>query len=61
MKCVLVAERAVFLEFQTLGIVLLVLHSVVVSLLAFCAGHGYLYSHVHTSSAVSRHLHYSLT
>ena len=35
MKCVLLAERAVLIELDTLCIVLLILHSRIVSLLAF--------------------------
>ncbi len=49
MKCVLFAERAVLVEFNTLRIIFLVLHSRIVSLLAFLTCHGHLYSHVHTS------------
>ena len=46
---VLSAESAVLLHFETVGIVLLVLHGVVVSLLAFAASKGDLYSHFGTS------------
>ncbi len=49
MKCALLAERAVLVELDTLCIVLLILHSRIVSLLAFLTCHGYFYSHVHTS------------
>ena len=40
MQGVLAAEAAILVEFQTIGIVLLVLKGVVVSLLAFDAGEG---------------------
>lgn len=49
MKCVLVAERAVLVELDTLCIVLLILHSVIISLLAFLTSHCNLYSHFGTS------------
>ena len=45
-KSVLLAELAVFLHLNTIRIVFLVLHRIVVSLLAFRAGQGNLYSHV---------------
>jgi len=44
-KGVFTAETAILLEFKTIGIVLLILSSVVVSLLAFCANECELYSH----------------
>ena len=46
MQCVLLAESAVLVHFETIGIVLLVLHCIVVSLFAFCASKCYFYSHV---------------
>ena len=49
MNSMLSAESAVLLHFQTIGIILLVLHGVVVSLLAFAASEGDLYSHFGTS------------
>ena len=49
MKCVLLAERTVLVELDTLCIVFLVLHSRIVSLLAFLTCHGHFYSHIHTS------------
>ena len=39
------AEGAILVHFQTVRIVLLVLHGVVVSLLALVASEGYLYPH----------------
>ena len=45
MNGMLSAEPAILLHFQTVGIILLVLHGVVVSLLALIAAKGDLYSH----------------
>ena len=45
MNGMLSAEPAILLHFQTVGIILLVLHGVVVSLLALVAAKGDLYSH----------------
>jgi hypothetical protein len=39
------AESAVLLHFDSVGIVLLVLHGIVIPLLAVCASHCYLYPH----------------
>ena len=41
----LLAERAILVELETVGVVLLVLHGIVVSLLAFAARQGNFYSH----------------
>jgi len=41
----LLAEPAVLVHLKSVGIILLVLHGVVVSLLTLCAGQGDLYSH----------------
>ena len=49
MQRVLPAERAVLVHLETLGIVLLVFHCVVVSLLALGACQGYLNAHNGTS------------
>ena len=49
MNCMLITERAVFFQFDTFRIILLILYRIVISLLAFCACHDNLYSHVHTS------------
>jgi hypothetical protein len=48
----LAAEPTVLLELKTLGSVLLVLHGVVVSLLAFAASQYYLNSHYGTSYTI---------
>jgi hypothetical protein len=48
--CVLRAELAVLFYFDPVGIVFLVLHGVVVSLLALSTCHNYLDSHENTSS-----------
>jgi hypothetical protein len=42
----LAAEAAILVQFKTIRIVLLVLHSVVIALLAFAAGESDLNSHV---------------
>ena len=47
MKRMLLAELAVFVHFDTICIVLLVLHCVVVSLLTFCTSQRNFYSHSH--------------
>ena len=49
MNGMLSAEPAILFHFQTVGIVLLVFHGVVVSLLALVAAKGDLYSHFGTS------------
>ena len=49
----LAAEPAILLEFETVGVVLLVLLRVVVALFAFCAGKGNLHSHIGTSLKIS--------
>ena len=46
MDSVLLAESAILLHFQTIGVILFVLHGVVVSLLAFVASERDLNSHV---------------
>jgi len=40
------AEFAVFAEFNTVGVVLLVFHGIVIPLLAFRARQGYLHPHL---------------
>ncbi len=45
MKCVFAAEAAIFVHFESVGVVLLVFLRVVISLLANCAGKGYFVSH----------------
>ena len=45
MQCVLFAESAILVHLESVGIVFLVLHSVVISLLALCACHCDLYAH----------------
>ena len=45
MDSVLLAESAILLHFQTIGVILFVLHGVVVSLLAFVASERDLHSH----------------
>ena len=45
MKGVFTAETAILVEFETIGIVLLVLCRVVISLLAFAANECYFHSH----------------
>ena len=45
MKGVFTAETAILVEFETIGIVLLVLGSVVISLFAFGANECYFHSH----------------
>ncbi len=45
MNCVLLAKSAVLVHLESVGIVFLVLHSVVISLLALCACHCDLYAH----------------
>ena len=49
MNSMLSAESAILLHFQAVGVILLVLHGVVVSLLALAASEGDLYSHFGTS------------
>lgn len=53
MRGMLFAEAAILSHFQSVGIVLLVLHGVVIALLALRASQSYLYplsgSHVYTS------------
>ena len=45
----LFAELAVLVHFKSVRVVLLVFLGVVIALLAFCASHCYLYSHIGTS------------
>ena len=54
MNRVLLAETAVFAHFDTVRIVALILHRVVITLLALRAGQRDL--HAHTSSSHTRHL-----
>ena len=49
MKSVLLAESAILVHFKSVRIILLVLHSVVVALLAFCTSECYFNSHDGTS------------
>jgi hypothetical protein len=46
---VLAAETAILLEFESVGVVLLVFLRVVVTLFAFAAGKSNLHSHIGTS------------
>ena len=46
MKCVLFAESAVLIHLKSVRIVLLILHSVIVSLLTFCTSQCDFYSHL---------------
>lgn len=48
MQCVLTAKPAVLAHFKPVRVVLLILHGIIVSLLAFCASHGYSNSHCGT-------------
>lgn len=54
MNRVLLAETAVFAHFDTVRIIALILHRVVIALLALRAGQRDL--HAHTSSSHTRHL-----
>ena len=49
MQSVLSAEAAILIHFESVRVILLVLHSIVVSLLAFTAYHCDFYSQVGTS------------
>ena len=53
MKRMLLAELAVFVHFDTVCIVLLVLHCVVVSLFAFIASECNFYAHLGTSNSIA--------
>jgi hypothetical protein len=44
-KSLLAAETAILVELKTIRVILLVLKSIIVSLLAFCAGQCDLYTH----------------
>ncbi len=49
MQCVLTAETAVFIEFESVRVVLLVLLCVIITLFAFAASKSDLNSHIGTS------------
>jgi len=46
------AETAVFFHFQTVRIIFLVFHCVIISLLAFCAGERNFYAHNNGTSFI---------
>jgi hypothetical protein len=49
----LLAESAILLHLETVGVILLVLHGIVVSLLALGASHGDFYAHNGTSLKIA--------
>lgn len=50
MRGVLFAELTIFAYFNSVRIVLLILLTGIISLLAFCAGQSYCYSHLYNTS-----------
>jgi hypothetical protein len=54
MQRMLLAETAILIHLKTVGIVLLVFHRVVISLLAFCAGERYSNAHNSGTSLIFR-------
>jgi len=53
MRGMLTAEPAVLVHLKSVRVILLVLHSIIVSLLALCAGKSDLHSHFGTSCKIS--------